>query len=48
MGRYAFWILAAALLFGAWLFWTSSNDQESARKAYESSFLAPGPGAPAA
>ena len=41
MGRYALWILAGALIFGAWLFWTTSNDQTGARKAYEGSFLAP-------
>lgn len=47
MGRYAFWILAGALIFGAWLFWSTSNDQRSAREAYESSYVVP-PLSPAA
>ncbi|MEM7524035.1 MAG: hypothetical protein AAF360_09820 [Pseudomonadota bacterium] len=29
-------VLAAGLLGGAWLFWTTSNDQGSAQRAYES------------
>ncbi|MEM8752260.1 MAG: cytochrome c [Pseudomonadota bacterium] len=28
-------ILSAGLLYGAWLFWVSSNDQSSAERAYE-------------
>mgnify|MGYP001410727593 CR=1 FL=1 len=41
MGRWVFWIVAGLLLFGAWLFWSSSNDQSGARKAYEGSNAAP-------
>lgn len=33
--RIALLVLGGGLLFGAWLFWTSSNDQSSAEKAYE-------------
>ncbi|MFN3259521.1 MAG: c-type cytochrome [Pikeienuella sp.] len=49
MGRYAFWILAGALIFAAWLFWSTSNDQKSARDAYENSYAVPplAPGAEA-
>ncbi|MEM7546090.1 MAG: hypothetical protein AAF367_11190 [Pseudomonadota bacterium] len=28
-------VLAGGLLYGAWLFWVTSNDQTSARAAYE-------------
>lgn len=35
MGRWAFWLLAGLLLSGAWLFWSTSNDQSGARRAFE-------------
>lgn len=28
--------LAGGLMFGAWLFWSTSNDQSSSQRAYES------------
>lgn len=41
MGRGAFFILAAGLLYGAWLFWSSSNDQHGAELAYENALTVP-------
>ncbi|MEL6792670.1 MAG: cytochrome c [Pseudomonadota bacterium] len=35
-GKLALLILGGGLLIGAWAFWTTSNDQTSAARAYES------------
>lgn len=44
-GRLALAALSAALVGGAWLFWSRSNDQSAAERAWEAAAPAPTPAA---